>query len=447
MVKITVIGAGRSSTALIDYLLKQAESQPWTIQVVDREFDLALRKIGGHPKGEAVKLSVLNPEELDLLIKNSNLVISLLPPNLHYQVALLGIRNHCPVLTASYHTKEMWGLDQEARKAGVLIMGELGLDPGIDHMSAMQMIDAIKSEGGLIRSFDSVTGGLMEPKAVTDNPWKYKITWNPRNIVLAGQGTAQYLEAGTIRCVPYLSIFEHTKKWDLGVSGQFDSYPNRDSLQYLKLYGLEDVDRIYRGTLRYPGFCRDWHSLIQLGLTDDKTNLHELEVATWSTYLRRFVPPYGHGLLGDTANYLGVEPHDERIAALKWLGLFGDEHLPVDSGTPADVLQVLLLDRWSIQKGDRDRILMHHQIEFEKGNQRFLQTATLDVLGDTDERTAMSKTVGLPLGILAKNILMGTSFPAGVHIPVQKDFYEPILQELAAAGIGFHETKVALATL
>lgn len=439
-----MIGAGRSSTALIDYLLKQAESHPWTIQVVDREYDLALKKIAGHPKGEAIRLSVLNPEELDLLIKNSNLVISLLPPNLHYQVALLGIRNHCPVLTASYHTKEMWGLDQEARKAGVLIMGELGLDPGIDHMSAMQMIDAIKEKGGAIRSFDSVTGGLMETDAVAGNPWRYKITWNPRNIVLAGQGTAQYLDSGAIRCVPYYSIFEHTKGWDLGPAGMFDSYPNRDSLQYIGLYGLEGIDRIYRGTLRYTGFCRDWHCLVRLGLTEDKTSLHQLGGATWASYVRRFVPDSGLGLAGDVAEFLGVTEQDERMAALKWLGLFGEGQLPVESGTPADILQVLLLDRWSIQKGDHDRILMHHQIDYELDNHRYRRTSTMDVRGDNDERTAMSKTVGLPLGILAKNILTGTVFPSGVHIPVRRDFYEPILQELAVAGIGFDETQVAL---
>ena len=446
MDKITVIGAGRSATALINYLLKQAEKLPWIIQVVDRDREFVEQKIGGHPKGVAKVMSVHNPEALDLLVHESKLVISMLPPTLHYQVALMGIRNHCSVLTASYHTKDLWGLDREARQAGVLIMGELGLDPGIDHMSAMQLIDDIKAHGGTIRSFDSVTGGLMDRAAVDGNPWRYKITWNPRNVVLAGKGTAQFLDHGEVQYVPYQRLFGQTMVWDLGPSGTFDSYANRDSLHYIGMYGLQEVQRIYRGTLRYQGFCQAWKCLIQLGLTDDLTSLQALENITWSSWLRRFIPVSDGDLRVDVARQLDCPTDDPRISALAWLGLFGDEKIPVNEGSAADLLQVLLQEKWALQNEDRDRVLMHHQIDYDLNGNRFRRTATLDVLGSDPAETAMSKTVGMPLGILARHLLTGTSFPTGVHIPVSREFYEPILAELAGVGIAFDESTSILAT-
>jgi saccharopine dehydrogenase (NADP+, L-glutamate forming) len=321
-------------------------------------------------------------------------------------------------------------------------MGEMGLDPGIDHMSAMQKIHEIREKGGKLLAFRSFTGGLIAPES-DDNPWHYKFTWNPRNVVLAGQGTAQYLEEGQIKYLPYSRLFK--RFWNIEVDGlgQYEVYANRDSLPYRELYELQDIPTLLRGTIRAGGFCQAWDALAQLGLTDASYTLDHAAGWTYSDWLESYLPAGGKGTLQErVAQLLGIAPGSEPIRKMEWLGLFGKDPIPALQHTsPAFILEDLLLKKWQLRPADKDMIIMQHQFEYELEGKRRKLSSTLVMKGEDEHQTAMARLVGLPLGIFSKLLLEGKVQAPGVHIPVMKEVYEPVLAELAHFGVEFEDKE------
>jgi saccharopine dehydrogenase-like NADP-dependent oxidoreductase len=337
-------------------------------------------------------------------------------------------------------------LHAEAAAKGLTFLMECGLDPGLDHMSAMRVIAHIRAQGGVITSFKSYCGGLLAPAAEGDNPWKYKFTWNPRNVVLAGQSTAKFLENGHLRFIPYQQLFCRTETLTLPEYGDFEGYANRDSLSYRAPYGLDDIPTILRGTLRRPGYCAAWHALVRLGLTDDSVNLDNPETMTWAELVEAYLPvsliPH-LDLAQRVATYLGLNPTGEEIGRLNWLGLFSDRHVGHAHATPAQLLERLLAEKWQLQPHDHDLIVMQHLFEYELDGRTHRLTSSLAVEGDDATHTGMAKTVGLPLGMAVRRLVRGEVPQRGVLIPVEASLYEPILDELAAEyGIIFHEEEI-----
>ena len=439
MNNILIIGAGLSSSSLIKYVLEQAATRSWFVTVADAQLENAEKKVGNHPNGRAVWLDVMKVNDRRELIGRADVVVSILPAHLHLEVAHDCVKLKKHLITASYVSQEMYRLGDEARDRELIFMGEMGLDPGIDHMSAMKVINEIKESGGKITAFRSYTGGLIAPES-DDNPWHYKITWNPRNVVLAGQGTAQYLENGRLRYQPYHRLYKECRTIDIPEVGKMEAYANRDSLLYRDAYGLADIPNILRGTLRYEGFCAAWDALIQIGLTDaDFPILHSGEI-TYHELMDAYVDPYGGGSLKDrTAEMLGEDINSPVMKKLEWLGVFSKKKIKLPNATPALILEHLLRDKWKLKPTDKDMVVMHHEIEYEKKGEKRLRTSTMSKKGVNAEDTAMAQTVGLPMAIFVKLVVEGKIKSRGVQIPVMKEVYEPVLEELEQHGIVFHE--------
>jgi saccharopine dehydrogenase-like NADP-dependent oxidoreductase len=439
MNSVLIIGAGLSSGALIDYVLRKAAEKGWTVIVADNDPQKAEAKVAGHPNGRAVWLDVLKTNDRRELIARADVVVSLMPAHLHLEVAYDCIKLKKHLITASYVSQEMFALADEARERGLIFMGEMGLDPGIDHMSAMRAIDAIKDQGGAIRSFHSYTGGLVAPES-DDNPWHYKVTWNPRNVVLAGQGTAQFLEDGRLRYIPYHRLFKEHRKLDIPGAGQYEAYANRDSLLYRERYGIADIPNILRGTIRHKGFCESWDALIQIGLTDAGFPiLHSGEISFYEL-LDAYVGKYQGGSLKErVAEMLGQEPDSEVMCNLEWLGLFRKKKIRLPNATPALILEHLIREKWVLKPDDRDMILMYHELEYEMDGKAYGFTSTMQLKGNNASDTAMAQTVGLPMGIFVRMVMEGNILARGVQIPVMKEVYDPVLKELEEYGIVFHE--------
>lgn len=456
MKKILVLGAGRSSSVLIRYLLDHAQEWNTTITVGDHSIDHAASKVQDHHRGLAIKFDATDELQRKQTILQNDIVVSMLPPLLHFAVAKDCIEFKKHLVTASYVTPEMHRLNDDVKKAGLLFMYEMGLDPGIDHMSAMKVIHSIQQQGGRITSFKSGTGGLVAPES-DDNPWHYKVTWNPRNVVLAGQGTAQYMENGVKKFVPYHRLFTATEKFKINGLGKFEAYPNRDSLQYIPLYGLQDADTILRSTLRKEGYCEAWNALVQLGMTDDTYTIENASSLSYSQWLASYLParnlPEGDkkkhrskSVKDRTAKFFERGKKNDMIMRLEWLGLFSEEKISLDHGTPAQILQNLIERKWMMQSGDNDMIVMRHEFGYDsevvKGagtGQHLQKTSTLVLMGDDSVNTAMAKTVGLPMAMMVKLLLEHELFLTGIQIPVMSQVYEPVLKELEERGIVFKE--------
>ncbi|MBC7922514.1 MAG: saccharopine dehydrogenase NADP-binding domain-containing protein [Ferruginibacter sp.] len=431
---LLVIGAGRSATVLIDYLGSQAPQHGWTLTVADASLLLAQEKTRPYPAARAMALDVQDEPQRQAAVRAADVVVSLLPPPLHPLLATDCLTHGKHLLTASYVSPQMRALDAAAKAKGLLFLNEMGLDPGIDHLSAMRSIHQIRNGGGRITAFKSFCGGLMAPGSDA-NPWGYKFTWNPRNVVLAGQGTATFLEAGQLREVAYADLFGRTEPVQIAGYGTFEAYPNRDSLEYRGVYGLPDVRTMLRGTLRRPGYCAAWNVLVQLGLTDDATVVEMGEHETLGEFTARFLPGKG-SLVEKLAARTGLRKEDPALEKVAWLGLEKDTPVGLTRATPAQVLQRVLEPKWQLQPEDRDLIVMQHQFTYERGGQTHFLTSSLAVEGES-ARTAMAKTVGLPLGIATKLLLQGHLPQRGVVIPVYPEIYEPVLAELAEHGIAF----------
>ena len=449
MKHILLLGAGRSASYLIKYLLDNSSSQNWKVTVADVSLELAKQKVGNHPNAVVNAFDVNDEKHRENEIAKTDLVISLLPAHLHYLVAKDCVRLKKHLVTASYVSNEIRQLDVEAKKNGVLLLNEIGLDPGIDHMSAMQIIDHIRNEGGEINSFKSYCGGLIAPES-NNNPWGYKFTWNPRNVVLAGQGTAQYIENGKYKEIPYSRLFLETEKIKVEGCGEFEAYANRDSLSNREPYGLQNIPTMLRGTLRSSGFCKAWNAFVQLGWTDDSYKIANSEQMTYKEFLKTYLrsPLSGKQQLADL---LGESENSEVMKKLDWLEIFNNEKINLQNATPAQILQKFLEEKWKLEPTDIDMIVMQHQFEYaspssplpmERGVRQDgvrENISSLVVKGEDSIYTAMAKTVGLPVGIAAKLILNNVIKVRGVQIPTMKEIYEPVLKELEMFGIKFRE--------
>jgi saccharopine dehydrogenase-like NADP-dependent oxidoreductase len=440
MQTILLIGAGRSSTVLIQYLLKHAMENDWMIIVGDVSEELAKSKIANHQRGKGIRFDIQDEQQRNHEISKADCVISMLPAHMHFPVAVQCVREKKNLVTASYISAEMQQLDDEAKQQGVLLMNECGLDPGIDHMSAMKIIDAAHHAGEEIISFKSYTGGLVAPES-NDNPWGYKFSWNPRNVILAGQGTAKYIEANQYRYIPYNRLFVQTEEIRVDGFASFDGYANRDSLGYRKLYGLEKIPTMLRGTLRQKGFCKAWNVFVQLGLTDDSYVVEDSANLTYRQLVDAFLPNQDKANTElRLASFINEDLNSEVMKKIIWTGILNDEPIGLLRATPAQILQHLLEQKWKLKEGDKDMIVMQHQFVVRAKNASEKKiTSSLIVKGDDALKTAMAKTVGLPLAILAKLILKKQLKLTGVHVPVQKEIYEPVLRELEESGIVFNE--------
>lgn len=444
MKNILLIGAGRSTISLIEYLLENLEREDWSLVVGDQNLEFATSKIGNNPRAKAIKFDVTDDIQRVTEIKRADIVISMLPAHMHISVAKDCVSFKKNMVTASYVSKEMRALEYEAIKNGVTIINEIGVDPGIDHLSAMKVIDEIRDKGGKIEEFETFTGGLIAPES-DDNPWNYKFTWNPRNVVLAGQGGAvKFIQSGTYKYIPYHKLFRRTEIIDVEGHGKFEGYANRDSLMYRSVYNLEDVKTMYRGTLRKPGFSRAWNVFVQLGATDDSYTIPNSEDLTFRDFINLFLAynPTDSVEL-KLKHYLNMHQDDvELFEKLQWLDIFEPIQIPLKNATPAQILQYILERKWSLKKEDKDMIVMWHKFIYTLNGERKELHSSMVVRGEDSLRTAMAKTVGYPVAIAAKMILKNKINTPGVHIPITKEIYKPVLEELKQYGIDFSERQI-----
>ncbi|MBI5538812.1 MAG: saccharopine dehydrogenase NADP-binding domain-containing protein [Bacteroidia bacterium] len=437
MKNILILGAGFSAGVMIKYLLNKAKENSWNITVGDISKEIAEKKVAGNPLGRAILFDIKNENQKIEEISKADLVISFLPAFMHPIVAKECVKQGKHMVTASYVSNDMKNLDSEARSKGLALLNELGVDPGIDHMSAMRVIDKIKNEGGKLLAFSSNTGGLIAPE-YDNNPWNYKFTWNPRNVVVAGQGVAKYIEKGTLKYIPYTQLFRRIYRTSVLNMGEFDVYANRDSLGYREVYGLQNIPTIFRGTMRRPGYCQAWDVFVQLGATDDTYQLENVDKMTYRDFINLFLQ-YDEKLSVEEklCKLLDVDPKSETMKKLLWLGIFEKKLIGLKEATPAQVLQHLLEPKWVLSPEDKDLIVMQHKFEYELNGKRKEITSSLVVIGKDSTDTAMAITVGMPVAIAAEMLLKGQIKVTGVHVPVIPELYNPILDELEKYGIKF----------
>lgn len=441
MRNILVLGAGKSTSYLLDHLIEKSTSEELHVTIGDLNPKNISPTISSHKNCSVVALDILEDEARSKAVQNANIVISMLPAKLHIKVAEDCIRLKKHLVTASYVSDDIRKLDNEAKKNGLVFMNEIGLDPGIDHMSAMQVIDRIRAKGGKILLFESFTGGLVAPES-DNNLWNYKFTWNPRNVVLAGQGgAAKFIQEGTYKYIPYHKLFRRTEFLDVERYGTFEAYANRDSLKYRKAYGLQNALTLFRGTMRRVGFSKSWNIFVQLGMTDDSYVVENSEGMSYREFVNLFLPysPTDSVEL-KLRHYLKIDQDDIFWGKLMELDLFNPtKKIPLKDATPAQMLQYILEDSWTLKEGEKDMIVMYHKFGYELNGKRKQIDANMVVTGEDRTHTAMAKTVGLPVAMATLSILNGTIKTPGVQIPISKEVYSPILSKLDKNGIVFNE--------
>ncbi|WP_136466775.1 saccharopine dehydrogenase family protein [Flagellimonas onchidii] len=441
---ILVLGAGKSTSYLLDYILANAEKENLQLVIGDLHPEHISPSISSHPSCTVVVLDIFNDDARRKLIASSSIVVSMLPARLHIKIAEDCVLHKKHLVTASYVSKEIAALNKEVEKNGLVFMNEIGLDPGIDHMSAMEVIDRIRSKGGKMLLFESFTGGLVAPSK-NSNLWDYKFTWNPRNVVLAGQGgAAKFIQEGTYKYIPYQKLFRRTEIVDIEDYGSFEVYPNRDSLNYREAYGLQDALTLYRGTMRRVGFSKAWHVFVMLGMTDDSYIIENSKGMSYRDFVNLFLPysPTDSVEL-KLRHYLKIDQDDIRWGKLLELDLFNpSKKIPIKNATPAKMLQYILEDSWTLEEDEKDMIVMYHKFGYEIGGKKKQIDANMVVLGENQSHTAMAKTVGLPVAMATIQILNEKITTPGVQIPISKEVYRPILEELKTYGITFKEFEV-----
>lgn len=432
---ILVLGAGMISRPLVRYLLDQPD---YSVLVATRTKSKANKIINGHPDGKAISFDVSDNELLDSLISKSDLIVSLLPYTFHVKVANLCIKYSKSLVTTSYVSKEMKELDKKAKDADIILLNECGLDPGIDHMSAMRVIHSIDERDGKIISFKSTTGALPSYES-NNNPFGYKFSWSPRGVLLASKNSARYLEDGKEVLIPNEELFENYYLQDISGIGTFENYPNRDSIPYKDIYGLKYAKTIYRGTFRMPGWCETLKSIVDIGWLKDNS-IKGFNGKTYGDLTRKLIGVKPDvNIINATAKFLGLKPYSAVIKRLTWLGLFSDELLPKNRDSPLDYLNNITLEKMKLEKDDKDMIIMHHEFIAEFPSKREHITSTLVDYGIPSSDTAVARTVALPAAIAVKLIRKGKIGIKGVHIPVIPELYNPILNELEKMGIKFQE--------
>ncbi|MBJ2123200.1 saccharopine dehydrogenase family protein [Flavobacterium sp. IB48] len=444
MRNILIFGAGRSASSLIRYLLSKSNEEQLHLTVADLSLHLAKAKTQNHPNATPLALDIFNADERRKAIANASIVISMLPAHLHIEIAkdCLEFKKH--LVTASYISDAMQALNEEAIKNNLIFMNEIGLDPGIDHMSAMKVIDEIRSKGGKMILFESFCGGLVAPES-DNNLWNYKFTWAPRNVVLAGQGgAAKFIQEGTYKYIPYSALFRRTEFLEVEGYGKFEAYSNRDSLKYRSVYGLDDILTLYRGTIRRVGFSRAWNMFVQLGMTDDSYIIEDSENMSYRQFINSFLPyhPTDSAEI-KTRLILKIDQDDIMWDKLLELDLFNpNKKVNLPKATPAQILEKILTDSWALEPEDKDMIVMYHKFGYELNGEKKQIDSKMVCIGDDQTYTAMAKTVGLPVAIATLLILNGKITTPGVQLPIKKEVYEPILKELEEYGVIFNEQNV-----
>ncbi|KGO79914.1 saccharopine dehydrogenase family protein [Flavobacterium beibuense] len=444
MRNILIIGAGRSASSLIKYLLDKSETENLHLTIADLSLELAQKKTAGHPRATAIAFDIFNAEQRDTQLSKADIVISMLPAHLHYEVAKDCIKHKKHLVTASYVSPAMQELDTLVKENNLVFMNEIGLDPGIDHMSAMKVINEIREQGGKVILFESFCGGLVAPES-DNNLWNYKFTWNPRNVVLAGQGgTAKFVQEGTYKYIPYNKLFRRTEFMEVEGYGRFEGYANRDSLKYRSVYGLDDALTLYRGTLRRVGFSKAWNMFVQLGMTDDSYIMENSENMSYREFVNSFLPYHPSDSVELKLRHsLKLDQDDIQWDKLVELDIFNpNKKVGLIDATPAQILEKILSDKWTLSPEDKDMIVMYHKFGYELNGERKQIDSTMVCIGEDQTYTAMAKTVGLPVAMATLQILNGNITTPGVQIPINKEVYEPILKELEDFGVVFHEKHV-----
>jgi saccharopine dehydrogenase-like NADP-dependent oxidoreductase len=441
---ILIIGAGRSASSLIQYLLNKSEKENLHLVIGDLSLALAEKKTNNHPNATPIALDILDENQRKKAIQNATIVISMLPAHLHIEVAKDCILYKKHLVTASYISDAMQELDAVAKENNLIFMNEIGLDPGIDHMSAMKVIDEITAKGGKMLLFESFCGGLVAPESDT-NLWNYKFTWAPRNVVLAGQGgAAKFIQEGAYKYIPYVNLFRRTEFLQVEGYGKFEAYSNRDSLKYRSVYGLDNVLTLYRGTIRRVGFSKAWNMFVQLGMTDDSYVMEGSEEMSYRQYVNSFLPYHPTDSVEIKMRLiLKIDQDDIMWDKLLELDLFNrDKKVGLKNATPAQILEKILSESWTLQPDDKDMIVMYHKFGYEINGKKEQIDSKMVCIGEDQTYTAMAKTVGLPVAMATLLILNGTITTPGVQLPIRKEVYLPILKELEEYGVVFHEQSM-----
>ena len=435
MKKILLVGAGRTAASLVTYLKNFAEEKGWEVTVADQSLELAEQRAGNHSRIKAIKFDVFDDEQRETEVSKSNVVLSLLPEALHIHLVKDCLKHKVHLLTASYISQQMKSFHEDAQGIGVILLNEMGLDPGIDHMETMRIIDEVKQKGGKITSLRSFGGGLVSPQS-DDNPWGYKITWNPMNVVTAGMASARYVKNGLLKIVPYNRLFLDTEIVDIPGLGRYEAYPNRDSVKYREIYHIPEIKNVYRGSLRKIGYCSAWNALVKIGLTDNRYIIPDSCTLTYNDFISIYLSKRTDGTTREALlELLDESPDSPVMKKIEWLGLLSDKQVKVKNGSPAEILLDLLLEKWKFREDDKDMVILHTEVEYEfEGNMEKI-VSSIVVYGKDSENTAMSATVGLPLAIGADLILDEKIKERGVIIPIYEDIYNPALEKLAELGI------------
>jgi len=447
MKNVLVLGAGKSSPYLVHYLLQNAEENDWFITVADRNLNAAQALVKNHPRGLAVLFDINDAEMRAAQISKCDIVLNILAPMFQHQIALSCVHFGKHMISVSYQDNRIRDLEKDALRKGILILTEMGLDPGIDHMSAASMINKVRKKGGIINSFESYGGGLPAPDSLI-NPLKYVISWNPRNVVMAGESGAQYLKDGKIKIIPHHSVFLHSWPMEVTGIGTLEAYPNRDSLNYKNLYGFEKAHTVIRATLRYPGWSETWLQVVKLGMTNEDQRIPNLKDTSWAELTEMFLPlnSQGPNIVQRVANFLNISPTGQIMQNLQWLGLFSKEKIGIEVETSTQALTHLLAEKLHLSNNARDMVIIMHRMEVfypdtKKSEQHI---ATMIQNGEQGGFTAMAKSVGLPAGIVAKLILTDQLPLTGCHIPIHPAIYEPVLKGLSESGLSFEEVVTEL---
>lgn len=444
MRSILIFGAGRSASSLIRYLLAKSESENLHLVVADLSLALAEKKTQNHPNATPIALNIFETEERKAAIEKASIVISMLPAHLHIEIAKDCIEFKKHLVTASYISDAMQDLDEEAKKNNLIFMNEIGLDPGMDHMSAMKVIDEIRAQGGNMLLFESFCGGLVAPEC-DNNLWNYKFTWAPRNVVLAGQGgAAKFIQEGTYKYIPYGTVFRRTEFLEVEGYGKFEAYSNRDSLKYRSIYGLDDILTLYRGTIRRVGYSKAWNMFVQLGMTDDSYIMEDSENMSYRQFVNSFLPYHPTDSVEiKTRLILKIDQDDIMWDKLLELDLFNaDKKVNLPNATPAQILEKILSDSWTLEPNDKDMIVMYHKFGYILNGTKQQIDSKMVCIGDDQTYTAMAKTVGLPVAMATLLILNGKITTPGVQLPIKKEVYQPILKELEEYGVVFNEQNM-----
>jgi saccharopine dehydrogenase-like NADP-dependent oxidoreductase len=441
---ILIIGAGRSASSLIQYLLNKSVSEELRLIIGDLSLALAEKKINNHPNATAIALNIFDENQRKNAIAKADIVISMLPAHLHIEVARDCITYKKHLVTASYISDAMQELDGAAKASNLIFMNEIGLDPGIDHMSAMKVIDEIREQGGKMLLFESFCGGLVAPES-DNNLWNYKFTWAPRNVVLAGQGgAAKFIQEGAYKYIPYMNLFRRTEFLEVEGYGKFEAYSNRNSLKYKSVYGLDDVLTLYRGTIRRVGFSKAWNMFVQLGMTDDSYIMEDSENMSYRQFVNSFLPYHPTDSVEIKMRLiLKIDQDDIMWDKLLELDLFNpNKKVGLKDATPAQILEKILSDSWTLQPHDKDMIVMYHKFGYVINGEEKQIDSKMVCIGENQTYTAMAKTVGLPVAMATLLILNGKIKTPGVQLPIRKEVYMPILKELEEHGVVFNEQEM-----